>query len=235
MTKQPIITRWQQAATVAVEAAYRLPYILITVYSLILSTHPPRWVHDHMAVLQLALAALLYGIVMAPLRLWRASWYIRLASTPDELPSLCLPGCMWHALGWRWQLWWRRLAAVLISCLPSSILWAVGNTATAQSDGAAPLLWLLLGGMALLVGIVSAALWQCRYVLAPFYVLAGEAPDTAMALSVRAMRGNRCTYINFLGNEWPRLLLCLLLIPSLWILPSFHRRRTALLTSWIKA
>ncbi len=234
MTNQTALRLWRRAATLAIEGAYRLPYLTLLTLSLAQAVYPPPALHEYTVAARLLLTTLLYSSIMAPLRLWRVAWYSRLTRTPSQLPSLQLPRHLWRAIGWRWHLWWRRALATLIGGLPASILWSFGSTARVRENGAAPLIWLLLGQIALLTGTVGAALWQCRYVLAPFYLLTGEAPDAAMALSARTMRGKRCAYINFIGSELPRLLLCLLVIPALWVVPAFRRRRYTLLLSWVK-
>jgi hypothetical protein len=87
--------------------------------------------------------------------------------------------------------------------------------------------------VALLGGIIAVAVWQCRYALAPLYLLRGYPAAAAMALSPRAMRGHLREYVNFLGGELPRLCLCVLLVPAIWIIPAFRRRRIALLLSFM--
>ncbi len=222
MTSSHPLTRWQRAASLAVEGVCILPYLLSAMLSIIPLSHADTGID--LTVL-ISLTALLYGITRAPLHLWRVAWYARLCHTNEQLPSLRLPRHLWRSFAWRWHLWWRRVIALSIGCLPSSILFGIGSTDAIQADGTAPLLWLLLGGLTLLVGVVGACVWLCRYALAPYYILNGESADTAMALSVRTMRGRRCSYINDTGSDWTRLLPCLLIVPTLWALPTYRYRR----------
>ncbi len=216
------LTRWQTAAALAVDGACRLPYILAATVSVALALSSVN------LPLLLPLGALVYGGVCAPLRLWRAAWYSRLTAAGEQLPSLRLPRRSLSAIGWRWGLWWRRGLALMLGVAPSTLIWRYGATTDAQA-----VVWLAVGGVALLVGVTVVWIWQTRYILAPYYILRGDTAATALALSARQMRGRRGDYLNFLGGEAARLLLCLVPPCALWVLPAFRRRRTALLLGWI--
>ena len=149
------------------------------------------------------------------------------------LPSLRPTRRGLAALGWRWRLWWRRGFALALACAPSALLLGYGSFISQQDAAVQPVLWLTAGTAALPLGLVAVAVWQCRYALAPFFLLRGAPAGAAMALSPRAMRGHVGEYVNFLGGELPRLCLCLLLIPAVWVVPAFRRRRTALLLSFM--
>ena len=86
----------------------------------------------------------------------------------------------------------------------------------------------------LLCGVIVAGIRQCRYTLAPLFVLAGFPAETAMTLSAERMRSRVGAYVNFLGGEATRLLACLLIVPALWLLPSFRQRRLVLLSEWMQ-
>ena len=76
------LTTWQRAAALATEGACLLPYLLATLSGLVGLTRPPRlfpiiplaW----QPILLTAVTTILYGIVRAPLRLWRTAYYVRL-------------------------------------------------------------------------------------------------------------------------------------------------------------
>ncbi len=234
MTAVNTLSRWQRAGSLAVEGACLLPYIAWLPLSVRQATQPPPLAGDPAALLPLIIAALLYSGITAPLKLWRAAWYSRLCHAQDgALPSLRLPPRPWRAYGWRWQLWWRRAGAILLGGLPAALLWQYGSRAAIQADSTQPLLWLLLGGIALPGGMLIVCVWQCRYALIPYYILSGESVSAAPALSIRTMHARRAQYINFLGAWFWRLLACLAIIPAAWIIPAFRRQHTALLLSWL--
>lgn len=232
MTGTHALTRWQRAAALAVEGACLLVCLLATVGEIglqaaIISTRLQPY------VLLVALA-LLSGAILAPLRLWRTAYYVRLSANETTLPSLRPCGRVGAAILWRWQLWWRRAASLTIACLPCALLLGYGSFSAQHSDSrVTPLLWLFAGALSFVCGVIAATVWQCRYVLAPFFVLRGYPAAAAMALSARAMRRKIGAYVNFLGGESAALLSCLLIVPAIWVLPSFGRRRTDLLLSWM--
>ncbi len=236
MCQKPL-TSWQRAAALATEGACLLPYLLAVLVSLIAQYRPPLLLPIIPAAWQpfllSAVFALAYGAISAPLKLWRAAYYVRLCHAEDTLPSLRPTRRVLSAIGWRWQLWGRRAAALAVACAPSAAMLGYGSLASRQADTAAvqPVLWLAAGGVALLVGLVCAAVWQCRYALAPLYILRGCPAGAAMALSAQRMRRRIGTYVNFIGEEAPRLMWCLLLVPTAWIVPAFRRRRAAILLS----
>lgn len=231
------LTAWQRAAALATEGACLLPYLLAALGGLYMVYLPPyllpvipvAW----QPFLLTAVGALLYGAMHAPLCLWRTAYYVRLCAAEETLPSLRPTRRGFGALGWRWLLWWRRGAALAIACAPSALLFGRGSLASQQNAAIQPVLWLAAGTIALLGGLTVAAIRQCRFCLAPLFLLRGYPATAAMALSARAMRGHIGDYINFLGGEFPRLCLCLMLIPAVWIVPAFRRRRTALLLTWM--
>ena len=226
------LIRWQRAAALAIESACLLVFLLTAATELWLQTLPMT--DPVPPYLTLVALSLLSGAVLAPLRLWRAAYYVRLSRNTSALPSLRPCGRVTTAILWRWQLWWRRAAATAIACLPCALLWGCGSFSAQRSvSRVTPLLWLLAGGLALLGGVIAATVWQCRYVLAPLFVLRGYSAGAAMALSAHTMRRRIGTYINFLGGELPTLLSCLLFIPAVRIIPSFALRRTNLLIGWM--
>ena len=231
------LTAWQRAAALATEGACLLPYLLAALGSFIKLNRPPQYLSAVPAlwqpILLTAAAALLHGALRAPLRLWRAAYYVRLCTDESSLPSLRLPRQALYAIGWQWRLWGHRIIALTLACAPAALLLARGSLASTQNASMQPVLWLTAGGVVLLGGIVAVAVWQCRYALAPLYLLRGYPAAAAMALSPRAMRGHLREYVNFLGGELPRLCLCVLLVPAIWIIPAFRRRRIALLLSFM--
>ena len=235
---QPL-TPWQRAAALATEGACLLPYLLILVGGLSTLTRPPLLLPaiPHIwqsAAFAIAIAAV-YGAVRAPLRLWRTAYYVRLCAADNALPSLRPVGRWGGAVLWRWQLFQHRAAALLLACAPSALMFGYGSVVSRDPQSAAlqPVLWLTAGAVSLLIGVSVAAIHQCRYRLAPLFLLRDCPAGAAMALSARAMRGHRGEYINFLGGELPRLCACLLLIPAVWLVPAFRRRQTALFLSWM--
>lgn len=237
MSSSQPLTAWQHAAALATEGVCLLPILLAALGGLAGLTRPPYLLPVIPAAVQptllTAVAALLYGAGRAPLRLWRTAYYVRLCGAGETLPSLRPTGRGFAALGWRWRLWGRRAAAGVIACAPSALMLGYGSAVSQEADTAPlqPALWLLGGAVALLVGVTVAAIWQCRFCLAPLFLLRGVPAAAAMALSARAMRGHLGAYVNFLGGELPRLIPCILLIPAVWRVPAFRRRRAAMLLS----
>lgn len=231
------LTGWQLTAALATEGACLIPLLLAALGGFVGLARPPyllpliptAW----QPLLLTAIAALLYGAVRAPLCLWRTAYYVRLCAAEEALPSLRPTRRGFSALGWRWRLWWRRGTALAIACAPSALLFGYGSFISRHNAAVQPVLWLAAGAAALLIGLTVAAIRQCRYVLAPLFLLRGYPAAAAMALSARAMRGHIGEYVNFLGGEAPRLCLCLLLLPAVWIVPAFRRRRAALLLTWM--
>lgn len=233
------LTAWQHAAALATEGACLLPLLLSALGSLVAATRPPYLFPAIPAAVQPTLltiaVSLLYGAVHAPLCLWRTAYYVRLCGAGDALPSLRPTKRGIAALSWRWHLWWRRAVGGAIACAPSALMFRYGSIVSQTAGTAAiqPALWLVAGAISLVVGIVLTAIWQCRYALAPLFLLRGIPASAAMALSARAMRRHLGEYINFLGNELPHLIPCILLIPAAWRVPAFRRRRAALLLGWM--
>lgn len=233
------LTTWQRAAALATEGACLLPYLLATLSGLVGLTRPPRlfpiiplaW----QPILLTAVTTILYGIVRAPLRLWRTAYYVRLCAADETLPSLRPVGRWGAAILWRWQLWRRRTLTLAITCAPSALALGYGSVISrdAQKSAIQPILWLAAGGLALILGVLAAAILQSRYTLAPLFLLRDCPAGATMALSARAMHGHIGEYINFLGGELPRLCLCLLIVPIIWVVPAFQRKRIALLLSWM--
>ena len=237
MSSSQPLTAWQHAAALATEGVCLLPILLAALGDLAGLTRPPYLLPVIPAAVQptllTAVAALLYGAGRAPLRLWRTAYYVRLCGAGETLPSLRPTGRGFAALGWRWRRWGRRAAAGAIACAPSALMLGYGSAVSQEADTAPlqPALWLLGGAVALLVGVTVAAIWQCRFCFAPLFLLRGVPAAAAMALSARAMRGHLGAYVNFLGGELPRLIPCILLIPAVWRVPAFRRRRAAMLLS----
>ncbi len=239
MSHQKPLTAWQRAAALATEGTCLLPYLLAALVSLTAQYRPPFLLPvipvAEQPILLTAAIALIYGAASAPLKLWRTAYYVRLCAAEESLPSLRPTRRGFSALSWRWRLWWRRCAALAIACAPSALMLGYGSFASRQADTAAvqPVLWLAAGTAALLIGLAAVAVCQCRYVLAPLYILRGYPAGAAMALSAQTMRRRVGVYVNFLGGEAPRLLLCLLIVPAAWIVPAFRQRRAALLLTLI--
>lgn len=238
MTHTLPLSRWQRAAALATEGVCLLPPLLTTLWSLWRLPQPPLLPSVLPAVWQpyvsAVVLALLYGAVCSPLRLWRVAVYRRLCDAPQAPQHDALRQAL-AAVGWRWRLWWRRAYSLVLATVPAALLWGYGSLAAQRNaPDAQPLFWLLGGGVALVCGIVIAAVWQCRYALAPLFILDGFSAEAAMALSARRMRSRIGAYINFLGGELPRLLACVLVIPAVWLLPTFRRRRLAVLTEWMQ-
>lgn len=237
MTRRlPPLTGWQQAAAAGVEGLFLLTWLLARLAEcgarLWLAGRPQTVLPEPFGSGALAaVCTLLQGLLLAPLRLGRLHWYRRLCTAPEPLPSLRPLAVGWRqwkaALGWRWRLWWRRMAALMTAALPAMLLWSFG-----AADAAAAPLWLPAGALALAGGAAAAALWLCRYASAPLLVLEGYPAGAALQLSVRIMRGHRGAYVNFYGSHAAALLSCLLLVPAFWVLPRFHRDKTALLLQW---
>ncbi len=233
------LTAWQRAAALATEGACLLPYIISVLGGLFGLTRPPRVIPfipvTWQPILTTAITTILYGVVRAPLRLWRTACYVQLCEEDGTLPSLSPVGRWGPAILWRWQLWRRRTLTLAITCAPSALLIGYGSVISrdAQKSAIQPVLWLAGGGIALILGVLAAAILQCRYTLAPLFLLRDCPAGATMALSARTMRGRIGEYINFLGSELPRLCLCLLIVPIVWVIPAFQRRRIALLLSWM--
>lgn len=233
MTTAKPLSHWQRAAALAAEGACLLPPLLAALWNLwrlplppsLSPVFPAAW----LPALSLVAQALVYGLVLSPLRLWRVAVYRRLCGEARPF-SLRLAAA---AVGWRWHLWWRRTGCLAIAVLPAALLW-IGGDLAAQSDTLTPLLWLIGGGAALVGGVIAVAVWQCRFALAPLYLLDGLSAEQAAAESARRMRAHTVDYINFLGGEAPRLLACVFLVPAIWLLPDFRLRRTELLLSWMQ-
>ena len=233
------LTPWQRAAALATEGACLLPYIFSVLSGMIGLTRPPRLIPiipiAWQPLLMTAVTTVLYGIVRAPLRLWRTAYYVRLCADDGTLPSLRPVGRWASAILWRWQLGRRRTLTLAITCAPSALAIGYGSVISrdAQKSAVQPILWLAAGGVALILGVLAAAILQSRYALASLFLLRDCPAGATMALSARAMRGHIGDYINFIGAELPRLCLCLLIVPIVWVIPAFQRRRFALLLSWM--
>lgn len=165
--------------------------------------------------------AVLQGVLLSPARLCRQAFY---AGLPNPL---ALGWRRWAAAtGWRWQLWWRRTAALAVAFAPAAAVWSLGDYLGRNGRGET-LPWLLIGAAASLLGVAAVAVWQCRYVLAPLLVLRGCPAGAAMGLSAQAMRHHTGEYLNLLGGWALPLLSCLLVVPAVWVLPRFGAARTA--------
>ncbi len=166
--------------------------------------------------------AVLQGLLLSPLRLYRQAFYAGLPGNP-----FAAGWRRWGAaVGWRWQLWWRRTAALMAALAPAAAVWSLGDH-LGRSGRGETLPWLLLGAAAGLLGAVAVAVWQCRYAVAPLLVLQGCPAGAAMGFSAQAMRRHIGEYLNLLGSWALPLASCLLVVPAVWVLPRFGAARTA--------
>lgn len=239
MTHANTNSRWQAAAAAATEGICLLPMLIFTLLGLQRLSQPPSVFFFLPGALQPfvapATATLLYGIVYAPLRLWRMAFYRRQICV-SSMPRQSVFVLFFHAVGWRWKLWWRRGLALAIAVAPSALIWGCGSAVFTRRSvgGVLPLVCLVLGAVAFAGGVLISCIWQCRYTLAPLFILEGNRAETAMALSARCMRRRVGKYVNFIGGELPTLMLCLLIVPTVWIIPRFRRRRLVLLSEWMQ-
>lgn len=239
MTHAHTLSPWQTAGALAMEGICLLPPLTAALLGLWRLPYPPplflflpsAWQPYILPVITTAL----YTLLTAPLRLWRTAYYRRL-HTDSSLPKRSVFSFVFAAVGWRWRLGIRRLSVFALAVAPSALVWGLGTTSpiVKAHRGTVSPLCLALGWILLLFGILAGCVWQCRYTLAPLFILDGARSETAMALSARCMRHRVGEYVNFLGNQLPRLLLCGLAIPAIWILPSFRQQRLALLYQWMQ-
>ena len=175
-------------------------------------------------LLWLVVGAGLQGLLLSPLRLGRVRWYCRPAASLRPL------GRGWKfagaAIAWRWQRWLRRTLMWAVLLLPASVCWSLGALETRSEVGV--LWWLVGGGCLLLAGLVFLV-WQCRYAMAPLFLLEGYPASAALSLSARAMRGGAGDWLRFWWEQGRRALLSLLPPFSLWHFPRLRLEYTRFL------
>lgn len=228
---------WQLAAAAGVEGLYTLAAMLLHLVesvSLLIAFHkasPPAYGTA-------AGTALISFLLLAPLRLGRWRWYLRLQDKPGEIPAFLqlLAGCRYWgaAVSWQWAVWWRQTGLLLVASLPTALLWGYGDRLTARQEPTKSLLWLVMGSLALLGAVTVTGLRRCRYALAPLLILRGCTAPLAVQLSLRLTRRRTGAWVNFWGDRAGWLLLCLLPGAAFWVLPRLRREYTALLTGWLE-
>ena len=246
MDKYSPLTGWQRAVAVTVEGFCLLAALLPRLAEAWLTARLPeiflllpslgtRFPEAAVAVALLG-GALLQWLLLSPLRLGRINFYRTLTSarTREEIPSLrpLADGYvrLFVALGWRWQLWWRRRVVDVVACLPAAAVWGLGAVA---ADGETALLWLGAGAALLILGLGGGALYSCRYAAAPLLILEGYPAGVALRLSAVVMRRRRTVYLNFFGDRLPALLSCLALVPALWVVPRLSTEYVAMLEGFL--
>ncbi len=215
------VTGWQLARANVVEGACLLIQLLCRLAGLFLSGLSLAGRLPGESGLWLLAAAVLQGVLLSPLRLGRIAYYRGMGLTSGWRRWL-------QAVGWRWQLWWRRTGMLILLWLPTALLWGWGEF---RRPAGHPLLWLLAGAGLALLAVGVTLLWQCRYAPAPLLLLRGYPAGAAMQLAALAMRHHVGDYVNFLGSWALPLASCLLVVPAIQVLPRFHEARTA----WLAA
>ncbi|MBQ9859493.1 MAG: hypothetical protein IJO76_02300 [Clostridia bacterium] len=231
------LTPSQRLTGATVEGLYRLTALLLRlVESTLLLT--AFTVNTPTLYIGAALAAGVYSLVLAPLRVGRQIWYCRLAEQPRRVPPIAVFWSGWRhwrgAIGWRWSRFWRLTALLLVSASPAALLWGYADRLTRLGNGVQSLLWSLLGTLALLGGLGIWCVRRSRYALVPLLLAEGHTAPLAMQVSIAMMRGRTREWINFWGEQAGRLLLCLLFPPSaFWLLPTVHLSYTTRLNRWL--
>lgn len=172
-------------------------------------------------------------LLLSPLYLARDSWYDTAAA---HTPSLAALSRGWRfycrAVSWRFYLWRRRSVVVILAALPAAALLGYGEHLRRLGASAASVaLWLPFGIAALLLGLMAAGWWSCRYAAAPLLILDGYPAVAAMQLSALVMRRRKREYINLLGAHLWRAVLSVSVVAAPWLLPSYRLARIA----WLRA
>ncbi len=230
-------SRWQWTKAAAVEGLYWLIYSLLRLPECVCLLLAFSTGSDT-AYLTAAGLAIGSSLLLAPLRLGRLRWALHWHNEPEYTPALRL---LWGggrrfgaAVGWRWGLWWRLCAGLLLSCLPAALLWGYGSFVSQQGETALSLLWLALGAIAWLSGTIVVGLRRLRYAAAPLLILQGYSAVLALHLSRHLTRRRTGQLLNFWGDRFGWLALCVLPGAALWVLPRLRRDHTALLLSWLQ-
>lgn len=229
----PRLDPWGCAASLAVEGACLLARLLPWVCGLATCLHVGHVSGAHIRLLLTVSVAAGQGLLLSPLRLWRVAWYRRLALSNGRLPALPRPVSVRQgaamcaaAIGWRWQLWWRRCAAMGLAVFCAALVWSAAASAGHTAIG------LTVGSTVLLLGLAGAHLRMCRYTAAPLLLLDGCPAGAAMQLSAHLMHGRLTAYLDLCGSGLRHLAPCLLLVPAIWAIPRWQCRRISCLLSW---
>lgn len=231
-------TRWTWLAAAGVEGLFLLVTLSwYLVDSLCLLAAMER---NTPAAYGLAVGVALGGSVLtAPLGwgVWR--WYRRLRECPAAIPSFFRVFTGYRrplaAVSWRWAVWWRQTGLFLTAAIPAALLWGYGDRLTRQGEPAMALLYLVLGGLALLGAAVVTALRRCRYALIPLLLERGYSATLAVQLSLRLTRRRTGQWVDFWGGRAGLLVLCLFPGGCLWALPRLRWGYLALLEEWLVA
>lgn len=217
---------WRLVRAVAVESGCLLLMLLCRLLSLWVGWLWLSGVLFGSRLLWAVPLALVQGALLSPMHLGRMAYYAG--------QSFGLGWRRWpQAVSWRFGLWWRRGAAFLLCVTPMALLWGLGDVLSQRGEGY-PILWLILGAVAGVLGMLVFFLWQCRYAPAPLLVLRKYPGGAALQLAARSMRGRVGTYVNFCGRWALPLLSCVLLVPAIWVIPRFHAARCAVLTACLQ-
>lgn len=172
-------------------------------------------------------------LLLSPLYLARDSWYDTAAAHTASLAAL-LRGWRFYcrAVSWRFYLWRRRTVALTLAALPAAALLGYGEHLRRIGASAVSVsLWLPFGVAALILGLLAAGWWLCRYAAAPLLILDGYPAVAAMQLSALVMRRRKREYINLLGAHIWRAVLSVTVVAAPWLLPSYRLTRIA----WLRA
>lgn len=233
-----LLTPSQRLTAAVVEGLYWLTALLLRLVesTLLLTAFTAETTPSYIAA---AAGALGYSLLLAPLRLGRQMWYSALAEQPRRTPpirTLWAGYRHWRgAVSWRWSRWWRLTVILLAASVPAALLWGYGDRLTRLGNPTHSLLWLVLGGIALLGGLGLWCARRCRYCLVPLLLAQGYTAPLAMQLSISMTRRRTGQWINFWGGQLGRLILCILFPPAaLWLLPALRLSYTGLLGGWVR-
>lgn len=183
-------------------------------------------------------------LVLSPVKLGRATLYCRILSSDYPVPTGHLRRCFrWkryrRALLWRLHRWGRRLWWSLLLWTPAITLWSVGEQMRLASlrQSAYPLLPLLLliGGTVLLVlGWLGVEVLMLRYLPVAYFIERGMPVKAAFRQSPRVMKGHMDSLLRFYGRHLLRLCSCVLVLPSLYVMPLFRMEQAGRVRLWAK-
>lgn len=171
---------------------------------------------------------LLSQLILCPLTLGYLRFIYQMTSGEEPvLATMFEPMQNWTSFLRSVLLFWILLllgiVGTAVCCLPGGLaLGAVGMTN--RVSGTAALLriaLMLLGILLILLGILAGWAFMTRYIAAPFILAMDEKIGvfSALRLSSRATKGFRGELFTMLLSFFPLILLCIFLVPALFVLP----------------
>lgn len=167
-------------------------------------------------------------LVLSPLKAGHAYFYKTAASDKSKTKASLLFHFYHHGyfrcIGWRLQLWIRRIALYIPLCLPSAFFIYIGKTVTSETIGMVAFAFSLIF---LLIALVTTEILLFRYIPAVYLLTRVTSAKRAFLISKRLSKGNTGSWVQLHLDYAGWCFSLILLIPFFYISPLYQTARAA--------